>query len=150
MIPQTVTFLPGGKAEDARGQVTFVNEFPFQDFKRFYTITNHDIGFVRAWHGHKLESKAYFVISGSVQVGAVKIDDWSNPSQDCHVETHILKAGEPGVLFIPGGYANGFKSLTQDAKVIIFSNFTLEESLNDDYRFDPFYWNPWNQINPTQ
>lgn len=143
MIPQTVTFLPGGLAEDARGQVSFVNEFPFQEFKRFYTITNHEFGFVRAWHGHKFESKAYFVVSGAVQVGAVKIDDWSNPSPDCDVVTHILDAGKPGVLFIPGGYANGFKSLTQDAKVIIFSNFTLEESLNDDYRFEPFYWNPW-------
>lgn len=141
-----VYFLPGGSATDERGKVSFVNDFPFTMYKRFYTIENREVGFVRAWHGHKFESKAFYVISGSVAVAAVKIDNWETPSPDCEVITTILSAEEPGVLFIPGGHANGFMSLTPNAKVVLFSDFTLEESEADDIRFEPRLWNPWKQI----
>lgn len=138
-------FMPGGLANDNRGIVSFVNEFPFENYKRFYTIQNHEVGFVRAWHGHRYESKAYFVLAGEVVVGTVKIDDWDNPSTDCEVQTMVLSSDRPGILLIPGGYANGFMSLTADAKVILFSNFTLDESKADDIRFEPRRWDPWAQ-----
>lgn len=146
MSSQTVSFLPGGLSTDSRGTVSFVNGFPFSDYKRFYLIQNHEVGFVRAWHGHKFEAKAYFVLSGEAMVGAVRIDDWADPSADCPVTTHILNSSEPGLLLIPGGYANGFMSLKPDTKVMLFSDFTLEESLNDDIRFDPFRWDPWTEM----
>jgi dTDP-4-dehydrorhamnose 3,5-epimerase len=146
ILPTEITFLRGGLAFDDRGSVSFVNEFPFRDFRRFYTIKNQAPGFVRAWHGHQTEYKAYFVTSGQVVVGAVKVDDWTNPSPDLEVHTQVMSVTNPGILFIPGGYANGFKSLTDDAQVLLFSNFSLEESLDDDIRFDPKFWNPWNKF----
>lgn len=146
---EEVTYLPGGSATDERGTVSYANGFPLGSYKRFYTIQNHEIGFVRAWHGHKYESKAYFVLAGQVVVGAVKIDDWDNPSVDCKVETKVMTADSPGILFIPGGYANGFMSLTADAKVILFSDFTLEQSKEDDIRFDSHRWNPWEEFRRT-
>lgn len=148
MSAHEVTFLPGGAATDNRGIVSFVNEFPFQNYKRFYTIQNHDVGYVRAWHGHRFEEKAYFVISGKVLVGTVKIDNWDAPSPDCPVQTNVLSVDKPGMLFIPGGYANGFMNLSPDAKVMLFSNFSLEESLADDIRFDPKFWDPWSGYLP--
>ncbi len=146
MTSETVSFLPGGRAADHRGQVSFVNGFPFVDYKRFYIIENHEVGFVRAWHGHKFESKAYFVLSGEALVGAVQIDDWEEPSPNCEVTMHTLRAHEPGILFVPSGYANGFMSLVPNTRVMLFSDFTLEESLNDDFRFDPYRWDPWSAI----
>ena len=137
--------MPGGISTDHRGQVAFVNEFPFIEYKRFYIIENHEVGFVRAWHGHKFEAKAYFVLSGEALVGAVKIDDWDAPSSNCPVSTRVLSEENPGVLFIPGGHANGFMSLKPNTRVMLFSDFTLEESLNDDIRFDPFIWDPWTE-----
>jgi dTDP-4-dehydrorhamnose 3,5-epimerase len=143
-LPNEITFLPGGLAVDDRGEVSYANDFPFSLFKRFYTIRNHEVGFVRAWHGHQREYKAYFVVSGEVLVGAVKVDDWENPSPDLPVFSRVLTSKEPGILFIPGGHANGFMSLSEDAQVLLFSNFSLEESKADDIRFDSLFWNPWS------
>jgi len=51
--------IEGGLSVDDRGQLSCVNGFDFKDSKirRFYTVSNHQQGFVRAWHGHKFESK---------------------------------------------------------------------------------------------
>jgi dTDP-4-dehydrorhamnose 3,5-epimerase-like enzyme len=45
---------------------------------------------------------------------------------------------------IPAGYANGFMTLTESAKVMFLSTSSLEESAGDDFRFDARLWNPWN------
>jgi hypothetical protein len=37
-------------------------------------------------------------------------------------------------------------SLKPNTKVMLFSDFTLEESLNDDIRFDPYRWDPWTSM----
>ena len=44
----------------------------------------------------------------------------------------VLSSNNPKVLFIPSGYANGFKSLEADTIVQFFSTSTLEESTGDD------------------
>jgi dTDP-4-dehydrorhamnose 3,5-epimerase len=49
----------------------------------------------------------------------------------------------PAILYIPAGYANGAMTLTPDAKIIYFSTSELNESLNDDFRFESHYWDPW-------
>ncbi|MEX2350283.1 MAG: hypothetical protein WD554_05335, partial [Flavobacteriaceae bacterium] len=53
---------------------------------------------------------------------------------------YILKEEDGDVLFIPGGYVSGIKSITENAKLGVFSNFTLEESIKDDYRYDKERW----------
>lgn len=135
--------IKGGMSDDVRGRVSFVNEFRFSGIKRFYTVKNRKIGMVRAWHGHKDEAKYFFLLSGSVLVGAAKIDNWKSPSKDAKVYSFLLSHEEPAILYIPKGYANGFKSLTSDAKLMVFSTSTLEESRKDDFRFDAKYWNIW-------
>jgi dTDP-4-dehydrorhamnose 3,5-epimerase len=136
----------GGIAVDDRGEVCFANEFDFKGVKRFYMIANHKSGFVRAWHAHKREAKYMIAVSGAAIIGAVKIDNWESPSKDLKPESFVLSAKKPQVLFIPAGYANGIMSLTDDAKVMVFSCSTLEESLNDDFRIDSRHWDIWNII----
>lgn len=134
----------GGVAVDDRGQLTFANEFNFENVKRFYMVENHRQGFIRAWHGHKKEAKYAFVCSGSALVCTVKVDNWENPSKNLDINRIVISSKNPKILYIPAGYANGFMSLTNDTKIIFFSSSTLEESAGDDYRFESRYWDPWH------
>ena len=135
--------LEGGLSVDDRGEVGFVNEFDMNSVRRFYSVCNHRAGLVRAWHAHKKEKKFVTVVNGAAIVAAVCIDNWQKPSKDLHVHRYVLSAKKPTVLFIPNGYANGFLTLTEDAKLMFFSSVTLEESLGDDFRYKADYWNPW-------
>jgi dTDP-4-dehydrorhamnose 3,5-epimerase len=133
----------GDCAVDDRGEVAFINDFDFRGVKRFYMVSNHRAGFVRAWHGHRKEGKYVLAVSGAAVVAAVAIDDWESPSLDLKVHRHVLSAAKPRVLFIPPGYANGFMSLTADTKLMFFSTLTLDESKGDDIRFDARRWDVW-------
>jgi dTDP-4-dehydrorhamnose 3,5-epimerase-like enzyme len=137
------TLLVGDVAVDDRGEVGFVNDFDFADVKRFYTVRNHHRGFVRAWHGHRWEAKYVTAVAGAALVAAVRIDDWERPSTDLPVARFVISAARPRVLYIPAGYANGFMSLSEDARLMFFSTATLADSHGDDIRFDARYWNPW-------
>ncbi len=139
-----VTLYNGDLAVDDRGEVGFVNDFDFSGVKRFYTVRNHRRGFVRAWHAHQREAKYVTVLEGAALVAAVKIDDWKSPSRDLPVAKYVLSSRRPKVLFIPAGYANGFMSLTDDARMVFFSTSTLKESAGDDIRFDARLWDIWN------
>jgi dTDP-4-dehydrorhamnose 3,5-epimerase len=138
------TLIEGGLAVDDRGSLGFVNDFGFPGVKRFYLVTNHAAGFVRAWHAHRREAKFVTVTRGAAVVGAVMVDDWESPSRDATVHRHVLSALKPSVLYIPSGYANGFMSLTQDATLMFFSTSTVEESRGDDVRYDWRHWDIWD------
>ena len=68
---------------DDRGEITHCNDFNFlkKDLKRFYKIENHKLNFIRAWHAHKNEQKYILILSGSLKVSLVKIDNWKKPSK---------------------------------------------------------------------
>lgn len=136
--------LRGDLAVDDRGEVAFVNEFDFDGVKRFYTVANHQRGFVRAWHGHRHESKFVLAVSGAALVCCVEVDDWENPSRDLEVKRFVLSAEKPAVLHVPAGHVNGFMTLTDHAKLIFFSTSTLDESVGDDIRFPARFWDPWH------
>jgi len=131
---------------DDRGEVGCVNDFDMRQVRRFYKVANHKAGFIRAWHTHKKESKYVTVTSGSAIIAAVKIDNWSQPSQDLDIHRFVLSSATPAVIFIPKRYANGFKTLTVDTKMMFFSMATLEQSRKDDFRFDAYYWDPWQIV----
>ncbi len=138
--------MEGGMVVDDRGSISFVNEFQFEGVKRFYIICNHTVGFVRAWHGHKQEAKYVMAVSGAAVLAAVEIDDWQSPSKDLLIHRYVLSAEKPSILYIPKGFANGSKTLTQDTKLLFFSTSLLEESKKDDVRYDPYYWNAWHIV----
>jgi dTDP-4-dehydrorhamnose 3,5-epimerase len=133
----------GAVSVDDRGEVAFVNDFEFADVKRFYTVTNHAVGFVRAWHGHRHEEKYVLAVTGAALVGCVEIDDWESPSPELQVQRFVLSDRSPAVLHVPSGFVNGFMTLTEGAKLMFFSTKTLADSLGDDVRFPARYWDPW-------
>lgn len=64
-------------------------------------MKNHRLGFVRAWHAHRRESKYVTVVEGTALIGAVKIDDSEKPSRDAQVVRHVLSAIKPRVPLFP-------------------------------------------------
>lgn len=140
------TIIQGGIHQDERGKLTFVNDFDLNLVKRYYIIEHDDVSVIRAWQGHKKEQKWFQVISGSFQVALVQPDNWENPSDHLKVEKYVLNANNNQVLHIPGNFANGFKALENNSKMIVFSDFTIEESTNDNFRFESSKWMDWNNI----
>jgi len=138
--------ISGAVHTDQRGSISFINDFTLDGIKRFYTIEPANITIVRAWQGHRTESKWFHVIAGSFKVVAVKVDNWENPSDDCEQLEYDLSVDTPAVLHIPGGYANGFKALEPGSRVMVFSDFTAQQSADDDYRYDQNKWYNWNDI----
>ena len=149
-----VNLISGGLAVDDRGSVRFVNDFNFKEVKRFYQVENHRKGYIRAWHGHKNEGKYVYAAKGSFLVGAVKmketaaldgIADDAIISEEGQPQKFVISSESPKVLWIPSGYANGFMNLTENGIIQFFSTSTLEESLNDDIRFEYDKWNIWKE-----
>ena len=144
--------ITGGVAVDDRGSVRFVNDFNFDNVKRFYQVDNHRQGFIRAWHGHRHEGQYVYVAQGSVLVGAVEMDSLGdqynqivpNPPTPGRPQKYTLSSQSPKILWIPPGHANGFMTLTEGAIIQFFSTRTLEESLDDDIRFPYDKWNIWD------
>lgn len=143
MQPEIIT---GGSFTDARGSLFFINDFSFPDVKRFYRINHPDTKVVRAWQGHQVEHKYFYVAKGTFVIGWVKIDDWDNPADDLMAEHAILTADKSCILSVPPGYANGIKAMEADAALIIFSNLSAEASANDMWRFEPNRWLNWQQF----
>ena len=133
---------------DHRGTVRFVNDFKFTDVVRFYTIRHPDTETIRAWQGHRVEKKWFYPLSGSFVIAWVKIDDFSNPSQNSVPEYHIISSSKSEIIYIPEGYANGLKALEPDSEIMVFSNLEIEKSANDDYRYDPSRWFDWLNLKP--
>lgn len=131
---------------DDRGDVIFCNEFNFTQkrIKRFYQVSNNNINFVRAWHGHKKEKKYLLVTQGAFKICAVKVDNWKNPSKSLPVKEFVINANSTNILYIPGGYAHGIQSLKYDSKLMVFTTFSLKQSIKDDFRFNSSLWYDWN------
>lgn len=145
---QQVELISGKMAVDDRGSVKFVNDFSFSGVKRFYQVENHSPEIIRAWHGHLKEGKYVFVSAGVALVCAVEMSDHLQPDPKAEVKRFVLSAAQPSILYIPAGYANGFRVFNSQTCIQFFSTSTLEESLGDDYRFPYDYWG--TQIWETQ
>ena len=115
-----VNKISGGVFADDRGFLRFVNDFDFSNVKRFYQVENHMQGYIRAWHGHEKEGKYVYVAKGTALVGAVNMETEE-------INKFTLSSQSPSVLYIPPGYANGFKNLEEDTIIMFFSTSTIEE-----------------------
>ncbi len=137
------SIIQGGKHEDARGKLIFFNDFDMKQVRRLYVIEHPDTSVIRAWQGHKKEQKWFYVIAGSFKVVMVQPDDWLQPSPNLETHEFVLEQERNEILHVPGGFANGFKALEDQSKMMVFSNFTVEESSRDNFRFDYNKWYNW-------
>lgn len=140
------SIVSGERFVDDRGFMIAHNEFdPAQlGIRRFYSVGNHTPGFVRAWHAHKKESKWITCLSGVAIVAVAQCEDPLNPDPCESIDKYILCADDPRILHVPCGYANGWKSLTEDCVLLVMSDKSLIESMDDDYRIPWDFWDPWS------
>lgn len=134
------TLIQGGFFEDHRGRIDFINDFDLSILKRIYFITNKSTKIIRAWQGHKIESRWFFCVEGSFEIKVIQIDNWDAPSDNLLPDVYTLSSDKPQVLHIPNGYVNSIKSLDDNSKLTIFSDYKLNENHHDDYRFDINKW----------
>src|SRR5690606_24952139 len=133
-------FIEGGKAEDHRGQIRFVNGFDMKDVKRFYIIKNSDLELIRGWRAHKLEQRWFYVLSGSFSLAIVKIDNWQNPSKNLVVDEIILNSLENRLIHLPCGNGTAFKALEEESEILVFADHYLDHAKFDDYTYDLNYF----------
>ncbi len=143
MIHDKVHVISGGIHKDLRGILRYFNDFNMDSVKRFYTLENSSKGTVRAWQGHKKEHKWFYVVSGTFKIVLIKPDNWNTPSVKLDYEEFILNLNDNVILNVPAGYASGFQSLETGSKLVVFSDFSLEDSLRDDFKFDKNLWYKW-------
>jgi dTDP-4-dehydrorhamnose 3,5-epimerase len=99
-------------------------------FKRSYIINNNGAGVVRAFHGHKNEGKLFYVPKGAFKFIVMDLD------LKKYKEYNLLES-VPKILYVPGGYYNGFVSLKENSLLVAHATSNMEDSLRDDYRL-PF------------
>ena len=103
-------------------------------------IKHEKANILRAWQAHKEETKYFYCIGGSFQILLARIINWTNPPRDTSILKYQLNEESSEILVVPGGFANGIRSITNNSKLLIFSDKTLEDSKQDDYRFAEDYW----------
>lgn len=140
-IPQII---PGASHTDHRGTISFVNDFKFEGVNRFYTIHHPNTSIIRAWQGHTQDSKYYYPVKGSWVVAWVKMD-FEIPEEDWKVDFIKLKATDNKIVFLPPGYANGFKALEKDSIIIGF-NASGKEEEKEILRWDAGRWLDWESL----
>lgn len=138
-----VELIKGGSFTDSRGSLLFVNDFDFQSVKRFYQVVHPYTTTIRAWQGHKVEHKYFYVAQGSFVIATVCIDNFIHPSTTLLATETILTAEVPTILSVPPGFANGIKALSPNSILMVYSNLSLMESELDRYSFDCSLWVNW-------
>ena len=134
----------GGVAIDDRGVLSYLNTAPFSKVKRMYMVENFNVNTIRAFHGHLFEEKIALVIAGAaiVNVSQMRIVSGNIVGLD-QPTRFVLADHNPQLLRIPAGYANGWKALLPNTKILFFSSTTMEEAKHDDYRW------PWHYFAPS-
>ncbi len=135
-----IIVIDGEISVDDRGFVKYVNDFNFRNVKRFYHVGNFSKHTIRAFHGHKKESKYVYVAMGSIIMCLVKLTKNEVKLKQSKIHRFVLSSKKPQILFIPANYVNGFKALENNTSVIFFSTSTLKESFNDDIRYPYDFW----------
>jgi dTDP-4-dehydrorhamnose 3,5-epimerase-like enzyme len=124
----------GNTHSDSRGAVRFVNDFDMTKVVRMYCI-EPKLGVIRAWQGHKKETKWFYAARGSFLVKTLHMD--TSEKKQYHLNDTVIK-----VLEIQGGHYNGFEALEEGSVLMVFSDVDLDSSKADDFReyLDKLKW----------
>jgi dTDP-4-dehydrorhamnose 3,5-epimerase len=105
-----------------------------QLIKRVYYVSNYGKGIVRGFHFHNKEWKYFTIVQGAAKFVAV------NPEIPQKQFSFVSSSRKQNIITIPPGFANGWVSLEDTTILLCASTATLEESVQDDMRYDPYTW----------
>lgn len=131
--------ITGNSFTDNRGTLFFNNEIDISKAKRIYVITNITTDIKRGWQAHKIESRWFIAVNGSFEIRTVEVDDFINPSDNLTVKKYIVNANKFDCLVVKPGYATSIKALEQDSKLVVLSDFALNE-VDDNYKYNSNKW----------
>lgn len=134
MVKMIPALIQGGSHSDARGKLTFNNDFDASEIKRFYTIENKDPQFVRGWQGHKIEQRWFSAITGSFKIQIISVDYFENENKDLTSFQFELNAENMDILHVPSGYMSSIQSLDPHARLLVMADYMAGE-INDELRF---------------
>jgi dTDP-4-dehydrorhamnose 3,5-epimerase len=134
------TIYEGLKHTDARGYVNSYNSLNLAEIVRMYEISPISTELIRGWQGHQHEKKWFHCSSGSFILNLIAIDNFESPTADLTPIKFILESEKPKVLEISGGYVTGIKANEKNSTLTVFSNYSLDASKNDDFRFPIDLW----------
>ena len=143
------TITKGSVFKDERGILQYVNEKHPGNYRRFYIITHPDTNIVRAWQGHKIEEKSFFVVKGSFIIAVVQPLNFENPSSLEKPEFFTIHEENNLLLKVPGGCYTGIRAFTPNSILLVLSDVTLEESKKDNFRLPPDTWIDWETLKQT-
>lgn len=126
--------ISGGLFSDERGTLRYNNDLVATSIKRMYLLENKDLSVERAWQGHQIEQRWFSTVSGSFQITLLALDHWENPTQINIRYTFTLESETLDILHIPSGFLSHITSLTENAKLLVFSDYKLGE-IEDEYKF---------------
>ena len=133
----------------ADGRGFFVEVFREQELGTRFVQANHSrsrAGVLRGLHYHRHQADAWYVVSGTAQVGLADMrDSASRPT----VATVELTGGDPATLLIPPGVAHGFLALT-DLDLVYWVTHLYDSS--DEFSVawdDPLLQVPWARRDPV-
>lgn len=133
MKPDGPAVLTVGLHADDRGYVYCpLDNLDELGIKRTYVVENHNIGMIRAWHGHRKADTYMHVIRGAVKLAALNMDDHDK------IMVRTLTERSPQILYVPAGWYNGAQSLTAGTKILVYSTLTFDDVKHDDERL------PWD------
>jgi len=136
MIPSIIL---GGSHKDKRGVLNYNNSFDMSLVKRTYVIENN-LNFIRRWQGHKIEQRWFSAIKGEFKIQLIKIDNWETPDKKLEKITFKLTDENLTFLHIPAGYISSIVSLKEGAKLLVMSDYKIEDII-DDYKYPTDYFN---------
>lgn len=131
--------LEGKRHEDARGIITYNNDFDASKIKRIYTIENHSTELIRGWQGHEIEQRWLACMRGSFEISVMKIDDFQQPSKDLTVNKYLLKDKNLTFLHLPSGHITAIQAIEEGSKLLVLADYALGE-IQDEYRFPLEYF----------
>lgn len=119
---------------DNRGELIAFNSFDMSRVSRMYMIQPYP-EIIRAWQGHRKETKWFFVVKGSFEIRFIAANDADHVLLE-QSGRYILAEQDYKVLEIPGENLNGFRALQPGSCLQVFSEFDLVKSKEDDFRVD--------------
>ena len=131
--------LKGKRHVDARGVITFNNDFDASQIKRIYTIENANTNIVRGWQGHAIEQRWFACISGSYKVSVIAIDSFDTPSKNLKPQEFVLIDDALTYLHVPAGCVTSLQALQPGSKLLVFADYLMGK-VQDEYRFDIDYF----------
>ena len=113
-----------------------------KSIQRVYYVYNYGKDSIRGFHYHEKEWKYFTIVSGAAKFIAI------NPKNPKEKYEFVSSSRKPTLVTIPPNYANGWISLEENTILVCASSSSLEESVKDDKRFDPYAWGDLWKIIP--